>query len=50
VADPKVQDRGTKAIRALNRKIAADPRVEAVLLPLGDGLTVARKFQAAPAT
>ncbi|MBN8995477.1 MAG: class I SAM-dependent methyltransferase [Rhizobiales bacterium] len=44
VADPKVQDRGTKAIRALNRKIAADPRVEAVLLPLGDGLTVARKL------
>ena len=44
VADPKVQDRGTKAIRALNKKIAGDARVEAVLLPLGDGLTVARKL------
>jgi predicted O-methyltransferase YrrM len=43
VADPKAQDRGTRAIRALNRKIAGDARVEAVLLPLGDGLTVARK-------
>lgn len=44
VADPKVQDGGTKAIRALNKKIAGDARVEAVLLPLGDGLTVARKL------
>lgn len=44
VADPKVQDRGTKAVRALNRKIAADKRVEAVLLPLADGVTVARKL------
>ena len=44
VADPKVQDKGTRAIRALNKKIAGDKRVEAVLLPLADGLTVARKL------
>jgi predicted O-methyltransferase YrrM len=44
VADPKVQDRGTKAVRALNKKIAGDKRVEAVLLPLADGVTVARKL------
>jgi predicted O-methyltransferase YrrM len=44
VADPKVQDRGTKAVRSLNRKIAGDKRVEAVLLPLADGVTVARKL------
>jgi predicted O-methyltransferase YrrM len=44
VADPKVHDRGTKAVRALNRKIASDKRVEAVLLPLADGVTVARKL------
>jgi predicted O-methyltransferase YrrM len=44
VADAKAQDRGTRAIRALNRKIAGDSRVEAVLLPVGDGLTVARKL------
>jgi predicted O-methyltransferase YrrM len=44
VADPQVQDKGTRAIRALNKKIAGDKRVEAVLLPLADGLTVARKL------
>ena len=32
-----------KAIAALNQKIAKDKRVEAVLLPLRDGLTVVRK-------
>lgn len=35
---------GTKFIKALNAKIAADPRVEAVLIPLGDGTTLARKL------
>ena len=34
----------TKAIRALNDKIAADPRVRVVLLPIGDGLTVVQKL------
>lgn len=43
VADPADQDRQTQALRALNAKIHADPRVSAVLLPLGDGLTLARK-------
>ncbi len=33
----------TRAIRDLNRKIASDVRVDAVLLPVGDGLTVARR-------
>ncbi len=34
----------TQAIRALNDKIAADGRVEQVMLPVGDGLTLARKL------
>lgn len=33
----------TVAIKAVNRKVGNDPRVDAVLLPIGDGLTVARK-------
>ncbi|HEY7332818.1 MAG TPA: class I SAM-dependent methyltransferase [Candidatus Limnocylindria bacterium] len=42
VADPSVQDEDTSAIRALNEKIAADERVDHVLLPIRDGLTLAR--------
>ena len=29
-------------MRALNEKVAADERVDPVLLPIGDGLTLAR--------
>jgi caffeoyl-CoA O-methyltransferase len=43
VADPAVEDADTQAIRALNQKIHADDGVTAVLLPVADGLTVARK-------
>ena len=32
-----------RAIDALNRKLAADPRVESVLLPIADGLNFCRK-------
>lgn len=46
VADPAVEDADTRAIRALNDKIAADHRVDPVLLPVGDGLTLARRRQA----
>lgn len=42
VADPRARDEDTRALRALNTKIAADPRVDAVLLPVGDGMTLAR--------
>jgi len=34
----------TAAIRAVNERIAADPRVRVVLLPIGDGLTVAQRL------
>jgi caffeoyl-CoA O-methyltransferase len=43
VADPAVDDEDTSAIRALNRKLATDQRVSLSLVPIGDGLTLARK-------
>lgn len=43
VADPKAQDASTTAIRALNEKVCTDPRVSASLVPIGDGLLLARK-------
>jgi predicted O-methyltransferase YrrM len=42
VANPAVRDSDTNVIRSLNKAIASDPRVDAVLLPLGDGMTLAR--------
>jgi O-methyltransferase len=42
VVDPEETDASVEAIRALNRRIAADERVDIVLLPLADGLTMAR--------
>ncbi|SMF96434.1 Predicted O-methyltransferase YrrM [Methylomagnum ishizawai] len=44
VADPAVSDPDTLALRALNAKIHADPRVVPSLLPLADGLTLALKL------
>src|SRR5918996_1115501 len=38
VADDSVQDDDTKAIRALNAKIAADERVDVVMVPIADGV------------
>ncbi len=43
VADPARDDADTRAIRALNEKVARDPRVEAHLVPVGDGLHLAWK-------
>jgi predicted O-methyltransferase YrrM len=42
VADPDADDENVLAIRALNLKIAADDRVDMTLLPVADGLTMAR--------
>ncbi len=42
VADPSNNDENTLIMRALNEKVAADERVDHVLLPIGDGLTLAR--------
>jgi len=43
VVDASVSDENTVAIRAFNDWLAADDRVETVMLPLGDGLTLARR-------
>jgi caffeoyl-CoA O-methyltransferase len=43
VADPAVTDDDTEAIRAFNRRLADDDRVSLSLVPIGDGLTLARK-------
>lgn len=43
VADPSVTDEGTEAIRALNEKIHQDDRVDVSLVPIADGVTLARK-------
>ena len=43
VADPAVNDEDTSAIRALNDKLHSDKRVSISLVPIGDGLTLARK-------
>lgn len=44
VADPSNRDPVTETLRTLNCKVHADPRVEMVLIPIGDGLTLARKI------
>jgi caffeoyl-CoA O-methyltransferase len=43
VIDPARQDESTRAIRAFNDAVARDPRLEAVMIPLSDGLTLLRK-------
>ncbi len=43
VADPDARDEETRAIRALNERLLGDQRVTLSLVPIGDGLTLARK-------
>ena len=43
VADASVDDPDTVALRTLNAKLHGDERVSIVLLPIGDGLTLARR-------
>jgi caffeoyl-CoA O-methyltransferase len=43
VADPANTDTNTVAIRALNKKIHADDRVDVSLATIGDGVMLARK-------
>jgi predicted O-methyltransferase YrrM len=44
VADERINDEDTQSLRSLNLKIRDDQRVSAVMLTLGDGLTVVRKL------
>lgn len=43
VADASANDPDSSALKALNTKIAADERVDFVMTPICDGLTMARK-------
>jgi caffeoyl-CoA O-methyltransferase len=43
VIDPNATDEQTNTIRKFNDKLAADQRVESVILTVGDGLTLIRK-------
>jgi caffeoyl-CoA O-methyltransferase len=43
VIDPDKNDEQTQAIRKFNDHVAADPRVDRVMLSISDGLTIARK-------
>ncbi len=45
VADSRIHDEETRSIRALNEHIYQDQRVDLSLVPIGDGLTLARKRQ-----
>ena len=42
VVDPSVTDVDTRAIRRLNSKLATDDRISLSLVPIGDGLSLAR--------
>ncbi len=46
VADPAKKDADTVAIRAFNEAVHGDERVDVSLVPIGDGLTLARKRDA----
>ena len=46
VADPKDRSRDTAAIRTYNERLARDPRMLAVILPLRDGVSAALKLRA----
>lgn len=43
VADPDQNDPDTAALKALNRKLHADERIDLSLLPIADGISLCRK-------
>ena len=44
VVNKNINDRYTKSIRDLNNFISKDARIEKVMVPFGDGMTVCRKI------
>lgn len=42
VINPEDDRPATQAIRKFNQMMATDPRLESILLPIGDGITIAR--------
>ncbi len=43
LADPDVDDADTLALRSFNKSLHGDDRIDLSLVPIGDGLTLARK-------
>ncbi|MDH4031431.1 MAG: SAM-dependent methyltransferase, partial [Chromatiales bacterium] len=43
LVDERNQDPDCNALRSLNRKLYSDERVDLSMVPIGDGLTLARK-------
>ena len=43
VVDPGQDDETAQVLNALNKKLASDPRVDSVLLTIGDGINLCRK-------
>jgi O-methyltransferase len=43
VVDPTAQDADTRGVRTVNRKLLDDERVDLSMLPMADGVTLARK-------
>jgi len=43
VADPAIEDADTVALRKVNARLCADERVDIAMVPIADGLTLARK-------
>lgn len=44
VADPSINDKETSALRAFNEQLHHDKRIDLSMIPIGDGLTLARKL------
>lgn len=44
LVDPSDQENATQAIRHFNLHIVNDPRIDLCMVPIGDGLTLARKL------
>ncbi len=44
VVDPEADDEGTVTMKALNDRLAGDPRVEVAMVAVADGITFARKL------
>jgi predicted O-methyltransferase YrrM len=43
VADPNTTEENGQAMREFNQKMQTDPRVDSIIIPIGDGLNVLRK-------